>query len=297
MSATLDLARGALRLVLAPELGGSIVAFRSEGRRGGVDWMRPTDPAALAKGDVLGTACFPLVPYSNRIRDAAFRFDGRAVRLDHAWPHALHGHGWLAPWQVEAATADAAVLSFTRPAGDWPWAYRAEQAFVLRDSRLDVTLSLRNLGTTPMPAGLGLHPYFPRTPGTKLTAAIASIWETDAAVLPTALVEPDRARDPRRGLAVDSVPLDNCYAGWSGRAVIEWPERRARLTMSGQGPCDVLVVYTPSGRPFFCAEPVSNATDAVNLAAQGRQDTGLRVLQPGERLAALFTFAPESIGN
>lgn len=293
MTELVEISNRDLRLTLAPRIGGAITAFRSEGRHGVVDWMRPTDPAALAKGDVLGTACFPLVPYSNRIRDAAFRFGDHAVRLDHAFPHALHGHGWLAPWTVEARATDRATLSFTRSAGDWPWAYRAEQRFVLHAHRLDVTLSLQNLGTTPMPAGMGLHPYFPRTPGTVLTAAIDAMWETDAAILPTVLVDPDSARDPRRGLAVDRVPLDNCYTGWNGRAVIDWPERRARLTMSGQGPYTFFVVYTPSGKDHFCAEPVSNATDAVNLVAQGRDDTGLRVLAPGERLEALASFAPE----
>jgi len=152
MSDIVELGRGDLRLALAPRLGGSIVAFHSRTANGVVDWMRPTDPAALRDGDVLGTACFPLVPYSNRIRDAAFRFGGHAVRLEHSWPHALHGHGWLAPWTLEARGADRATLSFERAAGDWPWAYRAEQRFVLHRQRLDVILSLQNLATTPMPA-------------------------------------------------------------------------------------------------------------------------------------------------
>lgn len=293
MTDILDLVRGDLRLSLAPRLGGSIVVFRSETRDGAMDWMRPTDPAALRDGDVLGTACFPLVPYSNRIRDGAFRSGGHAVRLDHACPHALHGHGWLAAWEVEARAADRATLSFTRAAGDWPWPYRAEQRFELNEQRLDLTLSLQNLGTTPMPAGIGLHPYFPRTPATVLTAAIDAMWETDAAILPTVLVDPDAARDPRRGLAVDRVELDNCYTGWRGRAEILWPERRAKLTMTAQGPYTFFVVYTPSGKDFFCAEPVSNATDAVNLAAQGRDDTGLLTLAPGARLEAKTCFAPE----
>jgi aldose 1-epimerase len=197
---TVELARGALRLSLAPALGGSIVAFRSLTRTGTVDWMRPTDPAALRDGDVLGTACFPLVPYSNRIRDAAFRFGDHAVRLDHALPHALHGHGWLAPWTVEALAADRATLSFERAAGDWPWAYRAEQRLVLHEQRLDVTLSLRNLGSTPMPAGIGLHPYFPRTAGTVVTAAIDAMWETDAAILPTTRHRRRRRARPRHRL-------------------------------------------------------------------------------------------------
>jgi len=56
---------------------------------------------------------------------------------------------------------------------------------------------------------------------------------------------------------------------------------------------DFLVVYTPPGRPFFCAEPVSHVTDAFNLAAAGRTDTGARALAAGETLRAVVTLSVE----
>jgi aldose 1-epimerase len=55
----------------------------------------------------------------------------------------------------------------------------------------------------------------------------------------------------------------------------------------------MLVLYTPPAADFFCVEPVSHVTDAVNLAASGRTDTGLRVLAPGETLRAAMTLVPE----
>jgi aldose 1-epimerase len=88
--------------------------------------------------------------------------------------------------------------------------------------------------------------------------------------------------------------VDNGFVGWSRCAVVDWPERAARLVMTATPPLDVLVVYTPSGRQYFCAEPVSHVTDAVNLVASGRTDTGLRVLEPGETLRAAVTLVPET---
>jgi hypothetical protein len=41
---------------------------------------------------------------------------------------------------------------------------------------------------------------------------------------------------------------------------------------------------------------VSNATDAVNLVAAGRDDTGLLVLEPGETASARIVFAPRGPG-
>ncbi len=56
---------------------------------------------------------------------------------------------------------------------------------------------------------------------------------------------------------------------------------------------ECLVIYSPPGQPFFCAEPVSHTTDAINLAAAGRTDTGLLVLEPGQTVRAAVTLTPE----
>ena len=63
--------------------------------------------------------------------------------------------------------------------------------------------------------------------------------------------------------------------------------------MTAGTPLDFLVVFTPTGRPFCCAEPVSHVTDAFNLAAAGRADTGICTLSPGEMLRASVTLSVE----
>jgi aldose 1-epimerase len=144
-----------------------------------------------------------------------------------------------------------------------------------------------------MPAGLGWHPYFPRTPETTLTAHVNEIWLTDAEILPVSCVAPPPDRDPRRGLAVDRTALDNVFVGWDGHAVVTWPERAARIRLAASEPLRTLVVYTPRGQSFFCAEPVSHITDAFNRAAAGQADTGMLTLAPGESVRATFILTPE----
>ena len=293
-SGLVTLRSGATRLEIAPAIGGSIARFCSTRDGAPIDWLRPATAQALAGGDPGGMACFPLVPFSNRIRDGSFHFADRHVSLSHPLAHALHGHGWLAAWRVVERGDDRLVLDYAHAAGDWPFAYRARQIFALAPDALTVTLSVENLGTSPMPLGIGLHPYFPRTPRTTLTAQTGPIWETDAEILPTLLAEPGPARDLGRGLEVDTIALDNCYTAWAGRAVIDWPERRARMIMTATAELPFLVVYTPAAKDFFCAEPVSNATDAFNLAAQGRTDTGMQVLAPKRTMHSTITFAAEA---
>jgi aldose 1-epimerase len=296
----ITLRAGDAALEVVPAAGGAVARYRRE--RGDTiwEWLRPAPPAALVDGDPYEVAAaFPLVPFSNRIRDGRFRFEGREVVLPRnrsAEPHSIHGHGWQARWTCLDRTPTVALLEYRHAAGAWPWAYRATQRFVLTPEHLTVELTLGNESETRMPAGLGWHPYFPRTPRTVLTAAVTAMWLTDAQTLPAVLVRPEPARDPTAGLPADRVTLDNGFVGWSRRAVVDWPERAARLVMTATPPLDVLVVYTPGGRPYFCAEPVSHVTDAVNLAASGRTDTGLRELDPGQTMRASVTLVPETVG-
>jgi aldose 1-epimerase len=277
---------------VAPAQGGCLTAFRWRRDDGVTDWLRP----APATGGFApsASACFPLVPYSNRIRDGRFRFAGRSWQLTPNFApsrHTIHGHGWQKPWQVTEQSRERVSLVYTHDGGDWPAPYRAEQLFHLENGALTAEIAVTNEGTTSMPAGLGLHPYFPRTPGCRLTAGVTGMWATDSEVMPTTLAAPAAGADPSAGLRPAAAALDNCFTGFGGKAVIDWPERGASLTLECDPALAFLVVYTPAGADFFCAEPVSHCTDAVNLAAD-RGDTGFRVIEPGERLAARVRFLP-----
>jgi aldose 1-epimerase len=285
---------GPLGVVVAPPVGGAIARFWSEGRGTPLELLRPAPALALARGDPWGMGSFPLVPWSNRIREARFRFLGREVALSpNLRGHAIHGLGFRTAWTVEALDETSIVLEHRHVPGAWPWAYRAVQRIALAPTALALELRLLNEDDAPMPAGLGWHPYFPRTPETTLTAAVSGLWLTDAEILPLEPVAPPPALDPREGLAVDRVALDNVFAGWDGEAVVAWPERGARLRLAAPPPLGSLVVYTPPGESFFCAEPVSHVTDAFNLAAAGRRDTGMLALEPGESVRVAFTLTPE----
>jgi aldose 1-epimerase len=293
---TITLRRGPLGVMLAPGIGGSIARFWTEAANGGLELLRPSPPEALARGEPGDLSSFPLVPWSNRIRAGRFSFGGRSVALTpNLRGHAIHGLGYRTSWTVADRGRSEAVLEHRHAPGEWPWAYCATQRIALTDVGLDVEMVVVNESQTTMPVGLGWHPYFPRTAATTLRARVTEIWLTDAEILPTVCVAPSADRDPREGLVVDRVALDNVFVGWDREAIITWPERRARLRMTARGPLATLVVYTPPGAAFFCAEPVSHITEAFNLAAVGRPDTGMLSLEPGESVRATMSLAPEVV--
>ena len=220
----ITLRAGDAAVELAPEAGGAVTRYWLARGAATREWLRPTPAGALRAGGPYQAAAFPLVPYSNRIREGRFSFRGQAVVEPLNRPperHAIHGHGWQARWEAIDVGDAEARLEYRHPAGAWPWAYHATQRFTLTPSSLTVTLSLSNLSTTPMPAGLGWHPYFPRTPRATISADVRAIWLTDNEMMPTELVAPPTA-PLDRGMVADAVTLDNCFVGWSRRAVVEW---------------------------------------------------------------------------
>jgi aldose 1-epimerase len=298
MSDIVTLTSGPARLAVAPFLGGGLLGYwwEIDGQRH--DWLVAAREAGVAGYPELRLASFPLVPYSNRIREGRFTFRDRTISepIAPGHPHALHGHGLRLPWQVTERGEAALTMAYEhRPdpgAPGWPWAYRAWQRLTLTPQALTLAMAIENRASEAMPAGLGHHPYFPRTPQSRVTAAIAGIWWPEAGQLPVERVAPPPEADPRQGVSVASVSLDHGYAGWDGSARIAWPERRAQLTMAADPALSTLVIYSPSNSAFFCVEPVSHCIDAFNLAAQGMSDTGMRILEPGETWQATVRFTP-----
>ncbi len=289
------LGSGPSGLQVCPAAGGSITRYWWEHAGRTFEWLRPAAAADIAARNPLGLSCFPLVPFSGRIREGRFTFRERAVRLPLNFPperHTIHGHGWQAPWTVTEATPDALVIEYAHDADAWPYPYRARQTFALGPASLVVTLELVNEGRAPMPAGLGLHPYFVRTAGARVLAEVDKIWLNDREVMPIELADPPAERRLGNGVGVEAVAMDNTFTGWSGRALVKWPEWDAHLTIAAESPLIFLVVYTPPGEDYFCVEPVSNIADAFNYADQGRTNTGLIVLAPGERAQGTMTLTP-----
>ena len=298
------LVAGDLRAEIAPEIGGAIAAFWSLGEGGQrTDWLRPATAGALARSEILGMASFPLVPFCNRIRDGRADFEGREIRMpanhpSSPSPHPLHGIGWQRPWTVLARTDTSCELGLYVPASEvWPWRFSAMQRIELRDGALQVRLSVLNEDTVAMPAGLGHHPYFPRGMGTRLACNTAAMWRTDTQVMPVALETGGVVDRLRAGLLLDEADLDNNFVGWDRQAHIDWPAQGDSSARSLRIDADPVlghfVVYAPRGADHFCAEPVSQCTDWINLLDRyGRGPLGGARLAAGEPLAVSFRLVP-----
>lgn len=287
MSERLALADGDLTLELLPSLGAAISMLRYQD----MDVLRPAAPGT---DDPFETAAFVLAPYANRIADGIFRVGEREVRIERNAPgqaHPLHGHAWRKPWRVESSARDQAVLSFEHAADSWPWHYRVTQTLTLRADSLELALALENLDSTPMPAGLGWHPYFHKGAGAQLKTHLEGVWLTDAECLPVRLAHGTRFGQWGRGDQLERPELiDHCHTGWPGVAEILLPAQGLELALTASRALRWLHIYSPPGKDFFCIEPVSHMPNAVNRSAPPAI-TGQKLLGPGERLDARVTLS------
>ena len=301
--ALLQMSAGDLRVAITPEVGGAIASFRSETRGRTIDWLRPATEEGLGARNPLAMASFPLVPFCNRIRDGRASFEGRDIHFppNHPAedsPHPLHGIGWQLPWHVASAGHDEVRLALRVAASPaWPWSFASTLRYRLTTSQLHVEIAITNEDNAAMPAGLGHHPYFPWTPGTRIMSPCSAMWKADAEVLPTGIEETDAVRKLREGVELRDLDLDNNFTGWQHRTMIEWPADDAgperMIVIEAQPPLDFFVLYCPHQYEFFCAEPVTQCTDWLNLLPRyGQRLLGGARVEPGDTLTARFSLTP-----
>ncbi|MGO7164492.1 aldose 1-epimerase, partial [Rhizobium johnstonii] len=135
-------------------------------------------PFLVAAGGPEGTmANFAMVPFGNRVEGNIMSFAGRdyAFQPNTSDPLYRHGDGWLSLWQLEDSSPEHAQFCFSRSADSVsPYAYFTRQEIRLAGNALVLRLSVENRGEAALPFGLGQHPFFARTPKTRLTIAADS---------------------------------------------------------------------------------------------------------------------------
>jgi aldose 1-epimerase len=283
---------GAFSAEIWPELGGAVASFehRLNGSAPKQVFRRTPQKPRYEPYDL---ACWPLVPYPNRIKNGRFQFGGRHYQLPLNYEgvtHPLHGLGWLRAWEtVEQQRHRCRIQLVHQANAAWPFSFTASQQFVLTARGLEIELKITNDGEEPMPYGLGQHPYIERPHGTRVQAQVNGVWLTDEHLVPTTHSVLPAHWDLRAGFELDGMFMDNCFDGLRGDATVLWPDG-SRLVIGSSPNMGFLVVFSEPKESYVCIEPVSHMTDAINFAADGYVDTGLEVLAPDASASATHRF-------
>lgn len=295
----LAISDGVAEAVVVPELGAGLARYDLlvEGRREPL--FRPC--RQLATAGPFDLALNLLVPWSGRISGGGFAAGQRFHPLapNHPGePLPIHGNGFAAAWSLAEASRDRMRLTLAS-AGPGPYRYEAEVTYALREGALAIDLAVTSHADAPLPHGLGLHPWFPRTPGTTLQARAHTVTLEDSRHLPAGQL-PVACRtdwdfaEPRR---LPGAWVNNDFSPWDGRAVVAWEDRGLSLAVdTGNDPAlTTYILYSPaSDADFFCFEPVTHPVDAHNRPG-GPAAHGLSILARGETLKVRCRFVPTRV--
>lgn len=266
---------GPLEAWLKAENGGRMTHLR---HRDLGEILVPTPDADFEPLNWSKAGAYPLFPYHNRVKGAAFEHEGKHIALV---PHpalgadVIHGPAHRRPWRKANASEDAANLMLDYAAdADWPYDFRAEQGFRLFPDRLEVTLALINTGNRPMPGGLGWHPYFAASRLRRAQTDAGLRWPTDDVGLPNGDAE---ARLATRLAASD---FTEHFFGWT-EASTELDDG-GTISLSADAGLPHLVAHRMPH--YLCLEPVSHVAGALRLPQCGWRDAGLAILSPGEQV-------------
>lgn len=289
-------------LTLAVDRRGAVITrFTWTGKDGATHpLMRGTHSYA---GDPRTAACFPLLPFGNRVAGNSFTVEARRYDLSPNQPwdrHYLHGDGWLGTWDIEHTTKSTVELAFTHDAAPGqPYAYEARILYALTpEAALAVRMEIRNRGSAPLPFGLGLHPYLPLTPQTTLVAPAQAFFSEEAEFLPGARgrLPPDLDFAVPRPLPRRWV--NNGFAGWDGAARVAWPEAGLALHITADRAFRDYFLFLSDTRfepgfagDYFCFEPMTHQANGQHAADFG----GLALLAPGAALHGSVLFTPEEV--
>jgi aldose 1-epimerase len=278
-------AKGTSQVTIDPRAGAAILEYSSVDNGATINWFQPAD--------TINQACFVMVPFCSRIANGTFSFAGQAITLPANLPgesNAIHGHGFQRIWRVDKTAEHSTRLSYTHEAGDWPWTYRCEQTLRLDGEQLSIALELSNLSDSPMPYGMGLHPYFPKNEGLVVTANVASHLRLNDQLLPAELDSLPSALNLQDGLRLNKQALDNVFCGWQHTLELHWPGLQRRLLLEASDQCNHLVIWSPLGESFCCVEPVSNLPDGFNQRSV--LPDAFSTLLPGQHCRMTFRFTP-----
>ena len=249
-----------------------------------------------------------MIPFSNRIPNGRYRFDGREIAFHADEPHlagetVLHGLLRTVDFMVaHTSTAeDSATVRFESTAlkpgafSGYPFAVNVAIDIIFTGSGIEIAIEGVNVGETVAPFACGWHPYFMigDAPLDELVAHIPAatrvVVDPDLIPLdgPDAFAPVTGQFDLREPRAIDGASLDVAFLDFepgtdgryhstlshppTGRTIDAWQER---------GLMHVFTADTiPRPRQSFAMEAIEVMTNAVNRPDQA---DSLR-LEPGQR--------------
>lgn len=246
----------------------------------------PTDPREHLREPFFWGA-YNMAPWCNRIDAGPTRVGRRTVDLasNFADGSAIHGQAYARPWRQFGD----GQWRFQGGDEGWPWRYEASVRVTVADGLVVVEQGLLNLDDEPMPAGIGLHPWF--RPAAKVTIRAEKVYPKnhDSPALPSPV---SGSFDLRRATSM-SAGLDATWVDLADPAVeLWWPELDLRGTIRSSAPTLHVTAANPPEIDAVAIEPQTHAPQGLRRLIRA-EPGALTWLKPGATLGQRIEFSFE----
>ena len=195
-----------------------------------------------------------LFPSPGKLADDRWARDGQQGAMKQ------HGFARNLAWHVVESTATSATLRLESTAetrAQYPWDFVFDMVFTLRGTSLALEQHVTNKSGTPMPFGVGFHPYFQIADGDKSNARITT--------------KATRAFDNVTKQNIDLAgPIDltkkevDLHLLDHGSTESSLITPAGTVTLQGSPEYTHWVVWTLAGKDFVCLEPWTCPGNALN---------------------------------
>ncbi len=246
-----------------------------------------------------------LMPWPNRIAGGTYSFGGKQQQLaisEVQTQNASHGLVRWLNWQVVQQEPHQIILGLTiHPQSGYPFTLALTVGYQLGPDGLQVTTTAQNVGTNPLPFGVGYHPYF--TVGTALidqavlTLPAAQRLVNDERMIPQhAEMVAGTPYDFREARSIGDTVFDACFTDFTRdqagntQITLATPDSARSLTLTLPAAFPFVQVYSGHNLPDPLARRRSLAIEPMTCPANAfNSGLGLITLEPGERFTGSWT--------
>jgi galactose mutarotase-like enzyme len=249
-------------VTIAPERGAIATRFEVDQRKVlFMDGETLRDPTKNVRGGVP-----VLFPTPGKLANDAWQHAGKSGTLKQ------HGFARNLAWRVGERGANTATLSIEsndETRAGFPWDFTFDMGFSVNGPTLRLEQWIVNKSASPMPCGVGFHPYFQVADADKAKTSITTLARRAFDNVTKQVIEVNAPIDLTQK-EVDLHLLDH------GSTESELVGPNGTVTLRGSAEYTHWVVWTLAGRDFVCLEPWTCPGNALNTGER------LMMIAPGE---------------
>ena len=241
-----------------------------------------------------------LYPFPNRVENCRYGFEGKRYwQIKNGIPVYMHSLVYDENWgyrepvvEEDGVTLETYLdIDETHPVYQgFPFRHMISVFYRVTKTGLQIRHKVWNKDQQTLPFGISYHTFFTKLSGddkTLLQVPAQHMMELNDALLPTGrlLNTEHQPFDLRSPVAIEKLDLDNCFTTMdpSDPVVVDYTTIGLRVFMTSTDDYTHVQVFTPKGRPFFCAEKQTCSSDAPNLDEKGfDKEAHLLRVRPGE---------------